>query len=153
MDLLYTPPSALQLRILQALCESNPTSTLLTTTPIFKINALHFAAAALDTTLLIAMLEYINLSQITPTALGHTLLHLACLPLDDTFVNVFSQAIANSIHHVRTPSTDWQSEEIGFFRYVNQARENSEIANIEFSMNNRSAFFRPQSTESFSGSV
>ncbi|KAI4133216.1 MAG: hypothetical protein LQ347_002248 [Umbilicaria vellea] len=49
-----------------------------------------------------------DLSTLAPTALGHTVLHIACLPRDDSCINVHSRKIYESVHEVRTLSDTWQ---------------------------------------------
>lgn len=77
-------------------------------TPIFSIHILHFATARLD----IALLQHIStthppipLEAASTTSLGHTLLHIASLPLTDAHINVFSPKVFHSIHDVRTLDT------------------------------------------------
>lgn len=77
-------------------------------TPIFSIHILHFAVARLD----IPLLQHISttnppipLEAAGTTSLGHTLLHIASLPLTDAYINLFSPKIFHSIHDVRTLDT------------------------------------------------
>ncbi|KAK2465503.1 hypothetical protein APHAL10511_002395 [Amanita phalloides] len=74
-------------------------------TPVFSIHTLHFAAARLD----LLLLQQISTSHLTmvlgaagTTSLGHTLLHIAALPLTDDHINLFAPKIFSSIHDVRT---------------------------------------------------
>jgi hypothetical protein len=50
------------------------------------------------------MLEATNipLSESLPTALGHTLGHIACLPFDETHLQLFSSKVRESIHDLRS---------------------------------------------------
>ena len=71
-------------------------------TPVTKVHTLHIAVAILSSRILKRVLDSgFSLSAIAPTALGHTLLHLACLPLDITHVNIFQESIYNSAHEFR----------------------------------------------------
>ena len=74
-------------------------------TPVFSIHTLHFATARLD----LPLLRLISTSHSTmalgaagTTSLGHTLLHIAALPLTDDHINLFAPKIYSSIHDVRT---------------------------------------------------
>ena len=77
-------------------------------TPVFSIHTLHFAAARLD----LLLLQLISTSHSAmglraagTTALGHTLLHIAALPLTDDHINLFAPKTFSSIHDVRTLNT------------------------------------------------
>jgi ankyrin repeat protein len=71
-------------------------------TPVIKVHLLHIAVALLSLPILKRVLESgFNLSSAGPTALGHTLLHIACLPLDITHVNIFQESIYTSAHEFR----------------------------------------------------
>ena len=76
-------------------------------TPIFSIHILHVATARLDVPLLQRLICNPNtvLETAGATALGHTLLHIATLPLTDAHINIFSRKIFHSIHDVRTLET------------------------------------------------
>lgn len=73
-------------------------------TPIYSIRALRFATARID----IDFMEQLSEHSVTPlsaagrTSLGHTLLHIATLPLTDLHINLFSSKIFESVHDVRT---------------------------------------------------
>jgi hypothetical protein len=69
-------------------------------TPAYRFHMLHFAVAHLS----IAMLEAIDvpLRESPASALGHTLGHIACMPLDETHIQLFSHKIRGSIHDIRT---------------------------------------------------
>lgn len=82
-------------------------------TPIYSCHILHIAAATLNLDLFRHICEAVgadakDLSTLAPTALGHTVLHIACLPRDDSCINIHSQKIYESIHEVRTLSDTWQ---------------------------------------------
>jgi hypothetical protein len=71
-------------------------------TPIMKVHLPHIAIALLSLPILKRMLDSgFSLSAAPPTALGHTLLHIACLPLDITHVNIFQESIYTSAHEFR----------------------------------------------------
>ncbi|ETS84940.1 hypothetical protein PFICI_02965 [Pestalotiopsis fici W106-1] len=83
-------------------------------TPVYQCHLVHFAIATLDLGMVKHMLskyegsEAIVLRSIPKTALGHGLLHLASLPLDDTFLNMHSLQCYTSIHDFRTLETAWR---------------------------------------------
>lgn len=82
-------------------------------TPIFGCHLLHLAIATLDIELLQYVLVTIGytpqaMTNLVPTALGHTLLHIACLPASDQVVNLHSLPIYMSIHEFRTLDTTWE---------------------------------------------
>lgn len=85
----------------------HPTTNIAPRTPIFFVHPLHFATARLD----LPLLQYISTNRSTSletagtTSLGHTLLHVASLPLTDAHINLFSPKIFHSIHDVRTLDT------------------------------------------------
>lgn len=68
-------------------------------TPIFNVHILHFATALLREDLLQAI--QLPLSSAPATALGHTLLHVACLPRCGTEVRT-SEKVEQSIHDFRS---------------------------------------------------
>lgn len=70
-------------------------------TPIFDVHILHFAAAKLSLPLLKAIVEAVPLADAGTTALGHTMLHIVCLPLDERFVNWHSEPVYRSVHETR----------------------------------------------------
>lgn len=82
--------------------------------PVFGCHLLHFAVATLDLGLMLHVLEKLENGQakvaaiVRETALGHTLLHIASLPLRDHVVNMHSLPIYNSIHEFRTLDTTWR---------------------------------------------
>ena len=71
-------------------------------TPIFKVHILHIAVATLSLRVLQRVCQDIHLTRNPTTALHHTLLHIACLPLIDEEINHFSPKIHASIHDLRT---------------------------------------------------
>lgn len=74
------------------------------TTPVYGVHFLHFAVARLDISIVQACerLCFTGPSGIMkPTALGHTLLHVACMPANSTHIQRYSKAIFESIHEVR----------------------------------------------------
>jgi hypothetical protein len=81
------------------------------TTPMFGCHLLHFATATVDLDVLwhvATVLGSPRLVNSTPvTTLGHSLLHVACLPLNDSYVNLHSLPVYKSIHEFRTLDTDW----------------------------------------------
>ncbi|MCJ1469873.1 hypothetical protein MMC07_008517 [Pseudocyphellaria aurata] len=77
-------------------------------TPRYATHTLHFAAAHLSVGLLQHLAAATPLADAGTTALGHTLLHIICLPLDDTHLNVFARSVFRSVHHVRTLSPAWR---------------------------------------------
>jgi ankyrin repeat protein len=66
-------------------------------TPVFHVHSLHFAAALLRKDLMQA--TKIALSSVAPTKLGHTLLHVACLPHSLTEVQT-SEKVEQSVHDI-----------------------------------------------------
>jgi len=80
-------------------------------TPIFQCHLLHFAVATLDLPLIQHVIDTMGgpaaAQAVPPTALGHTLLHVASLPIDDSVVNMHSQKIYSSIHEFRTTDEQW----------------------------------------------
>lgn len=86
--------------------------------PIFGRHPLHFAVAALDLDLIRYLLSRFEgsggniLNTVPETALGHTLLDIASLQLDDSNVNMHALQIYTSIHEFRTllpPGNSWGS--------------------------------------------
>ena len=70
-------------------------------TPIYNVHILHFAVARLSLPLVKAIVKYMPLKTAGKTALGHILLHVVCLPLDERYLNLHSEAIYISIHETR----------------------------------------------------
>ncbi|KAL5355056.1 hypothetical protein BJX96DRAFT_1182 [Aspergillus floccosus] len=79
-------------------------------TPIFNVHALHFATAHHNTELLCWLAGFIpgGLGAAGTTALGHTLLHVASLPLTGWQVNGGNPKVAQSIHCIRTLDLRWR---------------------------------------------
>ncbi|KAJ5653854.1 hypothetical protein N7490_000857 [Penicillium lividum] len=88
-----------------------PHADLSVLTPIFQCHLLHFAVATLDLSLIRHVIDTMGgpaaAQAVSPTALGHTLLHIASLPIDDSVVNTHSQKIYLSIHEFRTTDEKW----------------------------------------------
>ena len=76
-------------------------------TPIYNVHILHFATVLLSPSLLVRVLASTTLDNTGTTSLGHTLLHVACLPLDNTYIQISSEKVYQSIHNVRTLSPSW----------------------------------------------
>ncbi|KAF7154936.1 hypothetical protein CNMCM5623_003194 [Aspergillus felis] len=78
-------------------------------TPVFGVHVLHFAAARHDPDLLGWLAGHIpgGLKAAGTTALGHTLLHITCLPLTADQIAGRNPAVARSIHCARTLDTAW----------------------------------------------
>ena len=70
--------------------------------PVYEIHALHIATAQLSVPLLRYLSSKILLDRAGKTALGHTLLHIACLPLEPSEINQSSSLIATSVTRMRT---------------------------------------------------
>ncbi len=70
-------------------------------TPIYDVHILHFAVARLSLILLYEIVKIVPLAEAGATALGHSLLHIACLPLDKRYIQIHSEAIYKSIHETR----------------------------------------------------
>lgn len=95
-----------------------PATDLSARTPIYNCHILHIAAATLSLDVFSHISEAVgpvaqDLSSLSPTAIDHTVLHIACLPRDDSCINVHSQKIYESIHEVRTLSDTWQPLKLG----------------------------------------
>ncbi|KAI5286523.1 hypothetical protein KEM54_006724 [Ascosphaera aggregata] len=78
-------------------------------TPVFEIHPLHFATARHDPELLTWIAASIPGGHATAgrTALGHTLLHIAALPLTGDHTLKGKPAVKRSIHCARTLDTKW----------------------------------------------
>lgn len=81
-------------------------------TPVFNVHVLHFTAALTSLALLEKVAALIPLGNAGATSLGHTLLHIACMPLDDTYIQFYSEKVHQSIHNVRTFSVAWTPLEL-----------------------------------------
>ncbi|KAJ6143416.1 hypothetical protein N7471_002869 [Penicillium samsonianum] len=73
--------------------------------PIFDIHPLHLAVARHDPDLLSRL--PISLSTAGTTALGHSLLHIACLPLTSEYIDKENPDSVQSIHCARTLDSCW----------------------------------------------
>ena len=79
-------------------------------TPVYQVHILHFIIARLD----LEALQYVSsdpripLSSAGTTALGHTLLHVACMPPDSLHVQRRAEVVYRSIHETRdlSPAND-----------------------------------------------
>lgn len=78
-----------------------PTIDLNVRTPVFGAHLLHFAVAILDLDMLKHIESKIPLASAGKKKLGHTLLHIACLPANARAVQRHSKAIYESIHETR----------------------------------------------------
>jgi hypothetical protein len=78
-------------------------------TPIFNVHLLHFATARHNPELLAWLADLIpgGLGAAGITALGHTLLHVASLPLTGWQVDGGNLDVAQSIHCIRTLDSRW----------------------------------------------
>lgn len=70
-------------------------------TPVYGVHILHFAVARLDLKLLERVASKTPLKSAGVTALGHTLLHVACMPEDASQVQRHAEIICKSIHETR----------------------------------------------------
>lgn len=73
-------------------------------TPVYNVSLLHFAVAKLDLQMLKTIAADVPLSEAGRTALGHSILHTACLPLDETWVQMHSLPIFTSCRETRNLS-------------------------------------------------
>ncbi|KAL3484032.1 hypothetical protein BJX62DRAFT_248823 [Aspergillus germanicus] len=78
-------------------------------TPVFGIHPLHFATAHHNPKLLTWLAGFIpdGLAAARTTALGHTLLHIACLPLIPDQIAAKNPNVLKSIHCIRTVNYHW----------------------------------------------
>ena len=84
-------------------------------TPLTKVHLLHVTVSLLSLSILKNVLQSgFSISTAAPTAVGHTLLHIACLPLDITHVNIFQESIYNSAHEFRQLSSSKMPDYIIF---------------------------------------
>ncbi|KAG4420511.1 hypothetical protein IFR04_006331 [Cadophora malorum] len=70
-------------------------------TPVYQVHILHFAVATLDLDLLKHVSAQTPLRNAGETALGHTLLHIACMPANASQVQRHSETICMSINESR----------------------------------------------------
>ncbi|KAI4182812.1 MAG: hypothetical protein LQ348_004798 [Seirophora lacunosa] len=73
-------------------------------TPVYSVHLLHFAVATLSLPLIETISAHVPTSHAGKTALGHTLLHVACMPLDERYIQMHSEAVYRSIHETRNLS-------------------------------------------------
>ena len=92
-------------RLLEYSPQSGPANSSIRT-PIYDVHILHFAVARLDCELLRCVSAAVPLGAAGATALGHTLLHIACLPLNERYIQMHSKEIYESIHEVRSLSDE-----------------------------------------------
>jgi hypothetical protein len=108
------------------------------TTPIFRCHLLHFAVATLDIPTVKHVLDKMVPVSVAPaesetrteipanimplTTLGHTLLHIASLPRDDTVIAMQRPAVHVSVHDVRTLGEDWTSRALSRERDLRRTR-------------------------------
>jgi hypothetical protein len=79
-------------------------------TPVLNVHALHFAVAQLRVDLINAIRQ--SSSAVAPvTNMGHTLLHIACLPFNEDQIQSSAPKILQSIHDIRalSPKFRWSS--------------------------------------------
>ena len=83
-------------------------------TPIYECHILHFTVARLDLALLenVISITRAEAATLRPTALEHTLVHIACLSLDETWINVHAATVYASIHEVPTLSECWKRQSL-----------------------------------------
>ena len=75
-------------------------------TSMHQVHLLHLVAAHLDTSILEESLSLgLAPTSVAPTALGHTLLHVVCLPQTWLDIQSFSRKVYASIHEVRFPGS------------------------------------------------
>jgi hypothetical protein len=90
------------------LLASHPKINFNISTPIYSVHLLHFATACLSLPMLHRITQDTQLKNAGKTALGHTLLHVACLPLTSAFIQFASKKIFRSIHEVSDLSSKVQ---------------------------------------------
>lgn len=80
---------------------SRPNIGLELRTPVYEVHFLHFAVAKLDLDMLKHVATRIPLHTAGTTALGHTLLHIACMPAYSLKIQRHASLIRKSIHETR----------------------------------------------------
>ncbi|KAJ7228439.1 hypothetical protein GGX14DRAFT_612868 [Mycena pura] len=97
-----TPPNfeALAILLANSVCDAG------TRTPEFGVHLAHFAAAPLSPSALRQL--HAILRDAGTTSRGHTLLHVACMPGDETQINVFAPKVYRSVRFVRTLDPAWK---------------------------------------------
>lgn len=90
---------------------SRPNISLELRTPVYEVHLLHFAVAKLDLEMLQHVATRIPLQNAGTTALGHTLLHIACMPACSIRIQRHASIIRKSIHETRDtrPFNDYNS--------------------------------------------
>ena len=83
---------------------AHPLTDLRIRTPIYDVSLTHFAVARLDLHLLKTVTADVPVNAAGKTALGHTVLHIACLPLDESWVQMHSGPIFTSCRETRNLS-------------------------------------------------
>lgn len=78
-------------------------------TPVFSVHILHLAAAILRLDLLIAI--GLPLSSASANGMGHTLLHIACLPFNESELQSSAPKISHSIHDIRGMQASYRVHE------------------------------------------
>lgn len=93
-------------------------------TPVFNVHPLHFAAARHDPDLLTWIAASMPGGHTTAgqTALGHTLLHVAALPLTANYIAKSSPAVNLSIHCARTLDSKWLQHRLPSPRHINATK-------------------------------
>lgn len=97
-------------------------------TPVYRCHLIHFAIATLNREMIQSVIGKFDggeeqvLRGVPRTALQHNLLHLASLPLDDSFVNMHSLQCYMSVHDFRTLDTTWTPLELRSSRSVSRGR-------------------------------
>ncbi|KAL2068041.1 hypothetical protein VTL71DRAFT_16139 [Oculimacula yallundae] len=82
------------------LCQ-HPDINLELRTPVYRVHILHFAVATLNLDLLRHVSARTPLQNAGETALGHTLLHIACMPANASQVQRHSELVCQSINECR----------------------------------------------------
>ncbi|KAL5319861.1 hypothetical protein ACEPPN_012919 [Leptodophora sp. 'Broadleaf-Isolate-01'] len=82
------------------LCQ-HPNINLELRTPVYRVHILHFAVATLNLDLLRHVSARTPLQNAGETALGHTLLHIACMPDNASQIQRNSEIVCKSIHESR----------------------------------------------------
>jgi ankyrin repeat protein len=100
-------------------------------TPGYGIHILHLAVAQLSVNILEAV--NISLSESPVSALGHTLGHIACMPIDKAHIQLFARKVRKSVHDIRSlnlslrsPSRPWLDSELFAFKHYKRVLRTSE---------------------------
>lgn len=78
-------------------------------TPVFGVHILHFAASLLRLDLLRAI--NLPMSRASTTGMGHSLLHIACLPFNSSEIQVSAPKVSQSIHNIRGMQASYRISE------------------------------------------